>query len=66
MKQYIREKVQVLKEFGIYLTRSELAHMKSLKTEIAIDNYARSIIMAKLEKGEDDDQRKVRRGFRYW
>lgn len=42
LKQYITEKLRMLTEdFCMDLTESEIEHMKSLKTEIQVDNYAR-------------------------
>ena len=44
LETYIKEKIQMLREeFKIRLTKSEIQHMKSLKTEIAVDNYCRSL-----------------------
>lgn len=44
MKTYINDKIKMLrKEFHIRLTESEIQHLKSLKTEIAVDNYCRSL-----------------------
>lgn len=48
MLQYITQKQKVLKHFGIYLTSKQLLHLKSLKTEIAVDNFARTLILHKL------------------
>ena len=45
LKQYIREKVRMLrKDFCIDLTDEQIAHMKSLKNEIQVDNYAHDLI----------------------
>lgn len=44
METYIKDKIKMLrKEFHIRLTESEIQHMKSLKTEIAVDNFCRSL-----------------------
>ena len=44
LETYIKDKIEMLKiEFKIRLTESEIQHMKSLKTEIAVDNYCRSL-----------------------
>lgn len=49
LKRYKREKLTMLeKEFRIRLKNSEREHLDSLETEIAVDNYARTIIMRKL------------------
>lgn len=44
MKEYIKEKISVLKDFGIILTDEQLKHIRSLKTEIAVDNFAHDIL----------------------
>jgi hypothetical protein len=45
LKQYIREKIRMLrKDFCIDLTDEQIAHMRSLKSEIAVDNYAHDLI----------------------
>lgn len=44
MKKYIKEKISVLKDFGIILTDEQLKHIRSLKTEIAVDNFAHDIL----------------------
>lgn len=44
MSEYIFEKLIVLEELGVEPTRGEIELMKTLKTEIAIDNYTRGII----------------------
>ena len=45
IESYIKHKIRILKQLGIRLTNAEREHIKSLKTEIAVDNYARSIIL---------------------
>jgi hypothetical protein len=42
---YITEKIKILKELKIFLNRDELKHMKSLKTEVEVDRFARDLIM---------------------
>lgn len=45
LKQYIKEKIRMLKkDFFIKLTDEQIAHMKSLKNEIQVDNYAHDLI----------------------
>lgn len=42
LKQYIKEKIRMLMDdFCIDLSKEEIEHMRSLKTEIEVDNYAR-------------------------
>lgn len=44
LETYIKDKIEMLRtEFKIRLTKSEIQHLKSLKTEIAVDNYCRSL-----------------------
>ena len=44
MKQYIKEKIKILKQFGITLNSEQLEHIRSLKTEIAVDNFAHDLL----------------------
>ena len=47
MQDYIEGKLEMLtseREFGFKLSESETDYMYSLTTEIAIDNYARTLI----------------------
>ena len=45
LKQYIKEKLRMLqKDFCIPLTAEQIAHMKSLKTDTQVDNYAYDLI----------------------
>ena len=44
MSEYILEKIKVLKQLGIKLNKEQKDHMYSLKSEIAIDNYAHDLI----------------------
>lgn len=49
LPQYIAHKISMLQSnFKLKLTEAEIAHMESLQTEIAVDNYAHSLIMKKL------------------
>lgn len=45
MDEYITNKIDVLKQLGIGLTKRQIEHMKSLDSEIAIDNYAHDLIV---------------------
>ena len=47
LKVYVRNKIKVLKELDITLSDYQIEHMKSLKNEIQIDNYAHDIITKK-------------------
>ena len=44
MKAYIKEKISLLRDFGITLNSEQLKHIKSLKTEIAVDNFAHDLL----------------------
>ena len=48
MQEYVREKLIVLRDMNIKLTREEKEHMKQLDTQIQVDNYAHRLIMQKL------------------
>lgn len=49
MAQYIKEKIKLLKDFGIKLNKKQLAHLNSLTSEIQVDNYAHDLIFGKGE-----------------
>lgn len=56
MARYHKRKVRLLKQFGIKLTDDQLSHLNSLETEIAVDNFAHSLICNKLRwKWEQDE-----------
>lgn len=44
LETYCTEKLELLEEFYIFPTQKEIDHMKSLETEIAVDNYCTSLI----------------------
>lgn len=48
MKEYVREKMRMLREFCIQLTSQEQEYMHSLQSEVQIDNFVRDLIMRKL------------------
>ena len=46
IKTYINNKIRMLqKDFWMGMTKEEIEHMKSLKTEIDVDHYAYDLIM---------------------
>lgn len=49
INKYRKDKIKVLKEFNIKLTKEQKEKLNKLNSEIAIDNFARSIILAKLD-----------------
>lgn len=44
IKAYAKQKLKFLTQFAIYPKEHEKEHMMSLKTEIAIDNYFKSLM----------------------
>ena len=46
-ESYIKEKIKVFKQLCIPLTKEQIEHMRSLKTEIQVDNYAHDLIVGK-------------------
>lgn len=48
IKSYANKKISLLRQFHIKLSVEEKKYMKSLSTEIQIDNYVHNIIMKKL------------------
>ena len=49
MAQYIKEKIRLLKDFNIRLSKKQLVHLNSLTSEIQVDNYAHDLIFGKSE-----------------
>jgi hypothetical protein len=45
LSRYVREKIVVLRQLGIVVDEDQIKHMKSLKNEIQVDNYAHDLIM---------------------
>ncbi len=50
MNDYIKWKLKILKELNIKLTDEQKEHIKSLHTEIAIDNYVKPLIINGYER----------------
>lgn len=48
MSEYAKKKVRLLKQFGIHLTYQQKKHLEELQSEIAIDNWSRSLILRAL------------------
>ena len=45
LKQYIKQKIKILqRDFKVFLTDEQIDHMKSLTSEIQVDNYARKLL----------------------
>lgn len=47
LNQYLEEKLQVLEELHIYPTGSQIKYMKTLETDVQIDNFAHDLILGK-------------------
>lgn len=47
LSKYLKKKIEVLKDLGIKISNEDLDVLRGLKSEIAIDNYARKLIMEK-------------------
>ena len=45
LSRYQRNKANFLHQFGIYLTEGQERALQALKSEIAVDNWARKLIM---------------------
>ena len=45
-KRYIKEKIQLLEEFGIKLTDEQDHLIRQCKDEMAVDRFARDLIMS--------------------
>lgn len=45
---YCKEKLELLEDFYIFPTKEEIAHMTSLETEIAVDNYVATLFERRL------------------
>ena len=50
LKQYKDNKVKLLKDFLIYLTKSETEFLYSLPDEISVDRFAHKLIDRQLSK----------------
>lgn len=48
LKAYRKEKISILKDFGIHLTDMQKEYLNSLENEIKIDNFCRKLISDKL------------------
>ena len=45
LSKYIKYKLSVLKELQVRVTKFEKEHLKTLKNEIQIDNFCRTLIL---------------------
>ena len=44
LKTYIEQKIKILKQMGFNLTDKQLKRIRSLKTEMEVDRFARDFI----------------------
>ena len=44
LKEYIEQKIEILKDLGIHLNSRDTEYIKSLKSEIQVDNFAHDLI----------------------
>lgn len=49
MNAYKASKILILKHFGIYLSDTDMEHLNELQSEIAVDQWGRSVILNHLE-----------------
>ena len=45
---YIKEKLELLSEFGIYPSYEQIDHMLGLTTQVQVDNYSIKLMMDNL------------------
>ena len=53
MREHINRKVKAFREAGIVFNKAQIAHMRKLKNEVQVDNYARDFLFPKLEMPRD-------------
>lgn len=44
LNQYKRDKIKFLTQFCCYISKEQLCRLKELQTEIAVDNWCKSVI----------------------
>lgn len=59
LDEYMEEKIILIRDFGIYLTDEQTAHIKSLKSEIAVDNFARDILKPGYGSSNNDTGKRI-------
>lgn len=59
LEEYIEEKISIIRDFGIYLTDEQTAYIKSLKSEIAVDNFARDILKPGYGSNNNDNGKRI-------
>lgn len=50
INDYIEQKIEILKQLGIGLRSYQRKHLYSLKTEVAVDNYAHDLIVGIMDR----------------
>jgi hypothetical protein len=48
VKDYIKGKLRLLKDFEVIPNKRQKAYLRGLKTEVAVDNYIRTLLKMKL------------------
>lgn len=54
LNKYIIDKILVLEQLGIKLETEDITHMYNLNTEIAVDNFARKLILTDNDDNDDE------------
>lgn len=49
LEDFRNEQIEILRDFCIELTNAQMSHMLSLKSEIAIENYKRTLLNIETE-----------------
>lgn len=50
---YIKDKTRLFKHFGIKLNNEQRQRLSTLTSEIAVDNFSRSVIISSLDELDD-------------
>lgn len=61
LTEYKNFKLDILKELGIIVTKTEKQHLLALENEIQVDNYSRKIIKKLQDKEEEQGIDRYRR-----
>lgn len=48
--EYVKQKIKVFNQLCIQITPKQIEHMKTLDSEVAIDNYAHDLIVKGMER----------------
>lgn len=50
LKDYVKTRLELLKQFGIHITSEQRDRMMSLKSEIAVDQYYRDLLNPPIQR----------------